>query len=142
VTAAFQLLITLVGVTFLFGCLQENGTLERVIAQALRVCGNRALLMPPTFFVLAAVTSAIGPGGILATALYRCIDPLALATSVLVEATLVDVSPLSTLGALCVAASAEGRSSTALFRALLAWGFCMSLVAAAICHFASQIFGG
>jgi hypothetical protein len=69
VTAAFQLLITLVGVTFLFGCLQENGTLERVIGQALRVCGNRGLLMPPTFFVLAAVTSAIGPGGILATAL-------------------------------------------------------------------------
>lgn len=66
--AAYQLLVTLVGVTFLFGCLQENGALERAVNRMLRTSG-RPWLLAPTFFLIAATTSTVGPGGILATAL-------------------------------------------------------------------------
>jgi di/tricarboxylate transporter len=66
--AAYQLLVTLTGVTFLFGLLQDNGTIERAVGKVLRA-GRRPWLLPPTFFLMAAATCAVGPGGILSTAL-------------------------------------------------------------------------
>ena len=51
---------------------------------------------------------------------------------------MVDVSPLSTLGALCVAAVADPGDARALFRKLLIWGLSMSVVGAILC----QLFAG
>lgn len=65
-------------------------------------------------------------------------DPLAIALSINVGASVVDVSPLSTLGALCVAAVADPESSRRLFQRLLAWGLAMSVAGAAM----SQLFAG
>ena len=53
-------------------------------------------------------------------------DPLQIALSINVGAALVDVSPLSTIGALCIAALPEGHDATHLFRRLLAWGISMT----------------
>ena len=47
---------------------------------------------------------------------------------------LVDVSPLSTLGALCVAAVPDGPEARALFRRLLMWGLSMAVVGAILCQ--------
>jgi hypothetical protein len=44
---------------------------------------------------------------------------------------LVDVSPLSTIGAMCIAAAPEGVDRERLFRRLFAWGLAMSVVGAA-----------
>jgi Na+/H+ antiporter NhaD/arsenite permease-like protein len=61
-------------------------------------------------------------------------DPLAVALSINVGASLVDVSPLSTLGALCVAAVADPDASKDLFRRLMVWGLSMTLVGALLCQ--------
>jgi len=61
-------------------------------------------------------------------------DPLALALSINVGSSLVDVSPLSTLGALCVAAAEPPAAAQALFRQLLAWGLSMTVVGALLCQ--------
>ena len=61
-------------------------------------------------------------------------DPLALSLSINVGSSLVDVSPLSTLGALCVAAAENPLTAQALFRRLLAWGLSMTLVGALLCQ--------
>jgi hypothetical protein len=61
-------------------------------------------------------------------------DPLALSLSINVGSSLVDVSPLSTLGALCVAAVPDGPPAKALFRRLLIWGVSMTLVGAVLCQ--------
>jgi Na+/H+ antiporter NhaD/arsenite permease-like protein len=61
-------------------------------------------------------------------------DPLALSLSINVGSSLVDVSPLSTLGALCVAAAQDPLAAQALFRRLLAWGLSMTLVGALLCQ--------
>src|SRR5678816_365869 len=55
-------------------------------------------------------------------------DPLAIALSINVGASIVDVSPLSTLRALCVAAIADPDASKALFRRLMLWGLSMTVV--------------
>jgi di/tricarboxylate transporter len=57
-------------------------------------------------------------------------DPLEIALSINVGAALVDVSPLSTLGALCIAALPRGTDPQPLFRALLTWGMAMTVVGA------------
>jgi di/tricarboxylate transporter len=65
-------------------------------------------------------------------------DPLAVALSINVGSSLVDVSPLSTIGALCVAAVPEGSEARVLFRQLLLWGLVMVIVGAIVC----QLFAG
>lgn len=68
-------------------------------------------------------------------------DPLALANSVNVGAHLVDVSPLSTLGALCLAHAAPGTDTGRLYRQLLVWGLSMAVVGAIYCHVVFGVIG-
>jgi di/tricarboxylate transporter len=60
-------------------------------------------------------------------------DPLAVAISINVGSALVDVSPLSTLGALCLAAVPDQDEARVLFRQLLIWGLSMAVVGAVLC---------
>lgn len=60
-------------------------------------------------------------------------DPLAIVSSMIVGGHLVDVSPLSTLGALCLAAAPPGTNARRLFNQLLIWGISMTVVAAVVC---------
>ncbi|WP_309669646.1 SLC13 family permease [Gemmatimonas sp.] len=66
--------------------------------------------------------------------------PLQIAISINVGAALVDVSPLSTIGALCIAAVPAGHDTKQLFRQLLLWGFAMTIVGALFCQFVVPIF--
>ena len=60
-------------------------------------------------------------------------NPMAIASSVNVGAHLVDVSPLSTLGALCIANAVASEDRKALFNKLMIWGLSMSIVGALVC---------
>ena len=60
-------------------------------------------------------------------------DAMAIVSSMNVGAHLVDVSPLSTTGALCLAAAPFGSDNRALFNKLLAWGLSMTIVGSLIC---------
>lgn len=61
-------------------------------------------------------------------------DALAIASSINVGAHLVDVSPLSTLGALCISNAAPGADRKRLFNQMLIWGLSMCLVGAVVCY--------
>jgi di/tricarboxylate transporter len=61
-------------------------------------------------------------------------DPLAVSLSINVGSALVDVSPLSTIGALCVGAVEDPTVARSLFRQFLAWGFSMTVVGALLCQ--------
>jgi Na+/H+ antiporter NhaD/arsenite permease-like protein len=60
-------------------------------------------------------------------------SPIAIATSMNVGGHLVDISPLSTIGALCLAGVTAADESRALFNKLLAWGVSMAVVGAVLC---------
>jgi di/tricarboxylate transporter len=62
------------------------------------------------------------------------LDPLPIAWSMNVSASLVDLSSLSTVGALYIAGAAPGTDVRRLFNALLVWGLAMSVVGAALCY--------
>jgi Na+/H+ antiporter NhaD/arsenite permease-like protein len=59
-------------------------------------------------------------------------DVLGIASAMIVGGHLVDLSPLSTIGALCIAALPAGDPKR-LFNQLLAWGLSMTVIGAAIC---------
>lgn len=110
VSASLQLLITLAGVTLLFGCAQANGTMEGGARQVLRLCKGRIALLPPAYFLLAALLAMVGPGAILSTALlapfamttgYRAgVPPFLIALMVANGANAGNMSPFSTVGAI------------------------------------------
>ena len=62
------------------------------------------------------------------------VSPLAIASAMNVGGHLVDVSALSTLGALCLAAAPAGEDTRLLFNKLMAWGLSMTVVGAGVCY--------
>lgn len=61
-------------------------------------------------------------------------DPLRIALSVIVGGHLVDSSPLSTIGALCIASTPVTIDRRKLFNQVLIWGLSMSVVGAILCY--------
>jgi di/tricarboxylate transporter len=61
-------------------------------------------------------------------------DPIGIISAINVGSHLVDVSPLSTLGAMCIANAACHEDRKRLFRALLLYGLSMALVGALVCY--------
>ena len=117
--------------TTLLATMATPGTLNGVIAfvtGAISTASSTSGVVLPTFLpTVPGLVQQVGGG-----------DPLAVALSINVGASLVDVSPLSTIGAICVAAIAAPEVARDLFRKMLIWGVSMTLVGAALC----QLFAG
>lgn len=61
-------------------------------------------------------------------------NPATVATGIVIGSSAVDVSPLSTIGALCIAAAGENFVTRPLFNRMLVWGFAMAPLAALLCQ--------
>jgi hypothetical protein len=113
-------------VTALFARLATPGTINGVVAFVAGVVSTYSStsgVVLPTFLpMVPGLVSNVGGG-----------EPLAVALSLNVGASVVDVSPLSTIGALCVAAVPDTGQSRDLFRKMLLWGFSMTVVGALLC---------
>jgi di/tricarboxylate transporter len=113
--------------TGLLARLATPGTLDGVIAfitGAISTYSSTSGVVLPTFLpTVPALVAKVGGG-----------DPLAVALSINVGASLVDVSPLSTIGALCVAAVSDVETARDLFRKMLIWGLSMTVVGAFLCQ--------
>lgn len=64
-----SLFLMLVGVTYLFGIAQSNGTLDKITIYAVRSVRGKVALIPIVLFFLAFILSSIGPGQITISAL-------------------------------------------------------------------------
>jgi len=81
-----SLLLTLAGVTFLFGIAQTNGTLDKITKYSVKMVKGKVALLPIVLFFLAFILSSLGPGQISISAL--------MAAPVMVLATQVGIPPL------------------------------------------------
>lgn len=68
-------------------------------------------------------------------------DAIAMISSIDVGSHLVDTSPLSTLGALCIASAGDHEDKGKLFRNLLIWGLSMAVVSGIICYLLFGLLG-
>lgn len=104
-----------------------NGVIAFVTGVISLFSSTSGVVLPAFLPTSAGIVEQLGGG-----------NPLAVALSINVGSSLVDVSPLSTLGALCVAAVAKTEDAEKLFRRLLIWGLAMAVVAGLMC----QVFAG
>jgi Na+/H+ antiporter NhaD/arsenite permease-like protein len=137
-----DLLILLVGVTYLFGVAASNGTIERIVAAAAALVRGRRALIPWTLFVLAAVPTMAGALGSAAAAMLapialrlaeRCsLDRRMIGLMVLHGSACGNFSPLNALGVIVLQGAERAQlevSATAVFLANVAYNV---LLAAAI----------
>jgi di/tricarboxylate transporter len=131
------------GVSLLIAVLEKTGGMDLFTALIARYVSPRSINGAIAFLTGAISTYSSTSGVVLPTFLPTVPslveqvgggDPLAVALSINVGASLVDVSPLSTIGALCVAAVGDPDTSHRLFRMLLLWGLAMMVVGAVLCQ--------
>jgi di/tricarboxylate transporter len=106
-----------------------NGVIAFVTGLISTYSSTSAVVLPTFLPTVPGLVQQVGGG-----------RPLAVALSINVGASIVDVSPLSTLGALCVAAVADPDAARDLFRKLLVWGFSMAVVGALMCQLFANAF--
>jgi Na+/H+ antiporter NhaD/arsenite permease-like protein len=70
-----DLILTLIGVTYLFAIARNNGTVDLIVRSAVRAVGGRVALIPWVMFVVTGVLTAIGAASPAACAI---IGPIAL----------------------------------------------------------------
>ena len=110
-----------------------NGVVGFVAGIISAYSSSSGVVMPMFLNMVPGLLEAVGTKGDLSAA-------LALISSINIGSHLVDTSPLSTLGALCIA-NAQTEDKGKLFRNLLFWGLSMSLVGAVVCYIAFGVLG-
>ena len=107
-----------------------NGTIAGITGMISTYSSTSGVVYPAFLPAVPGLVQKLGGG-----------DPLQVALSINVGAAIVDVSPLSTIGALCIAALPHGADDAKkLFRQLLLWGFSMTIAGALFCQFFIRFF--
>jgi hypothetical protein len=140
----WAVILMVTGVTVLVALLQETQGLA-LIAEGIARLSTPATIEPVVAFGTGLVSVYSSTSGVVLPAFLPMapqlaerlggIDPLSIAWSMNVSASLVDLSSLSTVGALYIAGAAPGTDTRKLFNALLGWGLSMTVVGAALCYF-------
>ncbi len=138
-----DIIVMVTGVTMLIGVLEKTGGMDLFTGMIARI-SSPATLNGVIAFVTGLISTYSSTSGVVLPAFLPMVpglvrevgggDPLAVALSINVGSALVDVSPLSTLGALCVATVQDPVEARDLFRKLLIWGFSMAVVGAILCQ--------
>jgi len=141
------IILMVTGVSVLIAVLEASGGMQ-LFTRLLAALATPATVNGVIAFVTGAISTYSSTSGVVLPAFLPTVpglvnelgggDPLAIALSINVGASIVDVSPLSTIGALCVAAVSEAASSRKLFNQMLIWGFAMIAVGAIL----AQLFAG
>ncbi|HEX6315911.1 MAG TPA: SLC13 family permease [Gemmatimonadaceae bacterium] len=141
-------IIMVCGVTVLIAVLERTGGMDLFTSLLARLA-NPATINGVVAFVTGLISSWSSTAGVVLPSFLPTVpglvekvgggDPLAVALSINVGSAMVDVSPLSTLGALCVATVADPADARTLFRQLLIWGLSMSVVGAVVCQLLAGI---
>lgn len=137
------------GVSMLIAVLEKTGGME-LFSSLLAAIARPSTINGTIAFVTGLISSWSSTSGVVLPAFLPTVpslvarvgggDPLAVALSINIGSALVDVSPLSTLGALCVATVSDPAEARALFRRLLIWGLSMTVVGALIAQVLAGLF--
>jgi di/tricarboxylate transporter len=139
----WSVILMVCGVTVLISLLEKTGGLDLFTALLARLA-TPGTITGVIAFVTGLISVYSSTSGVVLPAFIPTIpgliqrlgggDPISIATSMNVGAHLVDISPLSTTGALCLAAVGPQENVRSVFNKLLAWGLSMTIVGAIICY--------
>jgi di/tricarboxylate transporter len=139
----WSVIVMMSGVTVLIALMEDTGGLDLFTAALARLA-TPATITGVIAFVTGLISVYSSTSGVVLPAFLPTIpglierlgggDPLAIAASMNIGAHLVDLSPLSTTGALCIAAVASGENIRSVFNKLLVWGLSMTIVGGVFCY--------
>jgi Na+/H+ antiporter NhaD/arsenite permease-like protein len=137
----WRVIVMVTGVTVLISILEKAQGIDLVVSWVAKISTARTVT-GVVAFIVGVISVYSSTSGVVLPAFLPMVPGLAqqlgvthalgIANAMNVGGHLVDVSPLSTIGALCIA-GAPVDDSRALFNKLLAWGLSMSVVGALIC---------
>jgi Na+/H+ antiporter NhaD/arsenite permease-like protein len=136
-------IIMVCGVSVLVAIVEKSGGLDLFTSLLARV--STARNVPGVIaFVAGAVSAYSSSSGVVMPTFIPMVpsliaklgggDPVAIVSAINVGSHVVDVSPLSTLGAMCIANAAASEDRNRLFQRLLVYGLAMALVGALVCY--------
>jgi di/tricarboxylate transporter len=138
----WAVILMVTGVTVLIAMLQETGGLD-LFTSGLARLSTPATIAPVVAFGTGVVSVYSSTSGVVLPAFLPMVPdlaqrvgnlpPLPIAWSMNIGASLVDLSSLSTVGALFLAGAPPGSDTRALFNGLLLWGLSMAVVGAGLC---------
>ncbi len=139
----WETIIMVCGVSVLVAIVEQTGGLALFTALLARV--STAQNVPGVIaFVAGAVSAYSSSSGVVMPTLIAMVpsliatlgggDPVAIISAINVGSHVVDVSPLSTLGAMCIANAAVHEDRNQLFQRLLIYGLAMAFVGALVCY--------
>jgi di/tricarboxylate transporter len=145
----WSVVVMVCGVSVLIGVLEKTGGMD-LFTTLLAKMTTPSTVNGAIAFVTGLISTYSSTSGVVYPAFLPAVpgvveklgggDPLQVAMSINVGAAVVDVSPLSTIGALCIAAIPEREDARAMFRKLLAWGLTMTVVGALYCQLLISLF--
>ena len=130
------------GVSLLIAILEKTGGME-LFTTLLAKIASQSTINGVIAFITGIISTYSSTSGVVLPAFLPTApklaqqiggDSLAIALSINVGSALVDVSPLSTLGALCIATVSDPTASKKLFWQLMVWGLTMTVVGALFCQ--------
>ena len=137
----WRVIVMVTGVTVLISILEKAQGIDLVVSWVARISSARTVT-GVVAFIVGVISVYSSTSGVVLPAFLPMVPGLAqqlgvthalsIANAMNVGGHLVDVSPLSTIGALCIAGSPV-EDSRPLFNKLLAWGLSMAVVGALIC---------
>jgi di/tricarboxylate transporter len=140
--APWNVIVMVTGVTVLISLLERTGGLA-LFTDLLAKFATAKTVTGMIAFVTGVISTYSSTSGVVLPAFLPTVPGLAerlgspdarsIAFSINVGSHLVDVSPLSTIGALCIA-SVSTEEARPLFNKLMAWGLSMTVVGALICY--------
>jgi di/tricarboxylate transporter len=145
----WSVIVMVCGVSVLIGVIEKTGGME-LFTDLLAKMTTPATANGMMAFVTGVISTYSSTSGVVYPAFLPAVpglvqklgggNALEIALSINVGAAIVDVSPLSTIGALCIAGVTNAANARVLFRQMLLWGFAMTIVGALFCQFAIRWF--
>ena len=145
----WSVVVMVCGVSVLIGVLEKTGGMD-LFTTLLAKMTTPGTVNGAIAFVTGVISTYSSTSGVVYPAFLPAVpgivqklgggDPLQVAMSINVGAAIVDVSPLSTIGALAIAAIPPGEDARALFRKMLAWGLSMTVMGALFCQLLIGLF--
>ena len=138
----WRVIIMVTGVTVLISILEKAQGIDLLVSWMAKI-STAGTVTGVVAFIVGVISVYSSTSGVVLPAFLPMVpglaqqlgvaQPLSIANAMNVGGHLVDVSPLSTIGALCIA-GAPTEDTRRLFNQLLAWGLSMAVVGAIFCY--------
>jgi Na+/H+ antiporter NhaD/arsenite permease-like protein len=139
----WNVILMVCGVSLLIALCEKTGAVD-LLSRFMRYIADEGTVAAWSAFVTGLISIFSSTSGVVLPTFLPAVgdivrevgggNPASVATAIVIGSNAVDVSPLSTIGALCIAAAGDRWPTRPLFNRMLLWGFLMAPLTAIVCQ--------